>query len=152
ASRPAPGGAGTRLAAATPAIDSDEAVASDVVAVAETSGAGTSGVDVVAAADTGDAELDALRSGTGQALDEEATALQGDVYLQAGVFTAQSYGYRLRDNLAKVGIAADVLPTTFLGREAIRVRAGPFGTAEERQSALAELRRLGINDALPVSQ
>ncbi|MEM9781942.1 MAG: SPOR domain-containing protein [Pseudomonadota bacterium] len=95
--------------------------------------------------------LASLRSQPGSILDNAAT-LQGDVYVQAGVFTAKSYGYRLHKNLTDKGIAADVLPTKFLGKDAIRVRAGPFETAEERRSAMAALRALGINDALPVSR
>ncbi|MEM6972267.1 MAG: SPOR domain-containing protein [Pseudomonadota bacterium] len=95
--------------------------------------------------------LASIRQIPGSQLDG-ATALQGDVYVQAGVFTAKSYGFRLHENLTSRGIAADVLPTTFLGRDAIRVRAGPFETAEERRFAMTALRELGINDALPVSR
>ncbi|MEO1511143.1 MAG: SPOR domain-containing protein [Planctomycetota bacterium] len=83
---------------------------------------------------------------------EPPTALRGSAYVQAGIFTAKSYGYRLIENLAAVGLEASPVPTTFRGNDAIRVRLGPFQTAQERQAAIAELRKLGVSDAIPVAQ
>ncbi|MEM8624290.1 MAG: SPOR domain-containing protein [Pseudomonadota bacterium] len=86
------------------------------------------------------------------ALIEAPTALRGAAYLQAGIFVATAYGQRLKDNLIAEGLEADILATRFRGEEAIRVRLGPFETAEARDTALETLRRLGINDAMPVAR
>lgn len=84
-------------------------------------------------------------------LEEPAPSL-GKPYLQAGVFTATAYGYRLHERLVDAGIVAEVLDTTFLGRPAVRVRVGPLQDADARRIALAELRRLGIDDAIPITR
>ncbi|MEM6421718.1 MAG: SPOR domain-containing protein, partial [Pseudomonadota bacterium] len=115
----------------------------DATAPADTLAAVTGAADAAEAA-TEDATASAgLRGVSGS---------RGDVYLQAGVFVAQSYGFRLRDNLIAEGIPAETLPTTFAGREAIRVRVGPLGDDESRTVALATLRSLGVFDAIPVSR
>ncbi|MEO1276851.1 MAG: SPOR domain-containing protein, partial [Pseudomonadota bacterium] len=77
---------------------------------------------------------------------------RGSVYLQAGVFTRLSFGYRLRDNLRNAGIPAEALASTFAGKEALRVRVGPLEDDESRTAALTKLRSLGVYDAMPVSR
>ncbi|MGF1552289.1 MAG: SPOR domain-containing protein [Paracoccaceae bacterium] len=78
--------------------------------------------------------------------------LRGAAYVQAGIFVLTSYGHRLRDRMEDAGLTAEILPTSFRGRAAIRLRTGPFANREERDSAIATLRDLGVDDALPVAR
>ena len=73
-------------------------------------------------------------------------------YVQAGIFAVSGNAARLIDRLRAAGLPAAGKPFAFRGRPATRVVAGPFRSAAARDAALAEIRRIGPDDALPVKE
>ncbi|MEO1456599.1 MAG: SPOR domain-containing protein [Pseudomonadota bacterium] len=74
-------------------------------------------------------------------------------YIQAGIFSSEGNAGALVKALQLAGIEADPLEIQLSGRPALRVRAGPFESLEERRRALRLLRsRLGAPDAHPVAR
>lgn len=54
---------------------------------------------------------------------------------------------KLRDKLTQSGVSNTFIQTaTVNGKQAFRLRVGPFGTKESAQAALARLRALGYSD------
>ena len=73
-------------------------------------------------------------------------------FVQAGIFAVEGNATRLIARLRAAGLPAEGKPFDFRGRPATRVVAGPFPTAEARDAALAEVRRIGPDDAVPVRE
>ena len=73
-------------------------------------------------------------------------------YLQVGIFAVPENAAEVVSDLASAGIPAEGDPLRIGGRDLLRVVAGPFGSAAERDRALDTVRRLGITDARSVTR
>ncbi|MEM6488528.1 MAG: SPOR domain-containing protein [Pseudomonadota bacterium] len=83
---------------------------------------------------------------------EDATSALDRPFVQVGVFTALDNARELVAALQADGVDAVAFSRSFRGKPALRVRAGPFHTEQERQRFIASLSRHGIGDAMPVDR
>ncbi|WDU54137.1 SPOR domain-containing protein [Taylorella equigenitalis] len=71
----------------------------------------------------------------------------GKFSVQVASLNNMSEARKLRDKLTQSGVSNTFIQTaTVNGKQAFRLRVGPFGTKESAQAALARLRALGYSD------